>query len=155
TEMPIGKISACSDGKIGWIVTPQGGGALGGPQLKQVQGDLFRNYFRLLTADRLGYQVTRAADDALEFRDNTGQSAVMHLNPSTGLPRLLSYEGVNVSGPIVTVEEEYSDFRSVDGIQVPFKVTITQGGRTFASVTVQEYKVNTGLKLEDLSVRPR
>jgi hypothetical protein len=120
-----------------------------------VQGDLFRNYFRLLSADRLGYHILRAADDAIEFNDDTGQSAMLHLDANTGLPRTLTYEGVNVTGPPVMVQEEYADFRPVDGIQVPFKVTITQGGRTFATVNVQEYKFNTGMKLEELSERPR
>ena len=54
SELPMGKIASYSDGKSGWISTPQGAGPLAGAQLKQVQGDLVRNYFRLMSADREG-----------------------------------------------------------------------------------------------------
>src|SRR5208282_3545771 len=37
-EAPFGKLSSYTDGKSGWIKTPQGDGALMGPMLKQAQG---------------------------------------------------------------------------------------------------------------------
>jgi len=155
SELPMGKIASYSDGKTGWISTPQGAGPLAGAQLKQVQGDLFRNYFRLITADRQGYQVAMASGDTIEFSDAAGQKALLRLDPDTGLPSRLSYESVHVSGPPMTVEETYGDFREVNGMKVPFRVSITQGGRKFAEVTVQEYRINTGLQPEELSARPK
>jgi hypothetical protein len=59
-----------------------------------------------------------------------------------------------VSGPPVSVVNQYADFREVEGVKVPHKITITQGGRKFAEVTVSDYKVNAGLKAEDLNKRP-
>jgi hypothetical protein len=51
-------------------------------------------------------------------------------------------------------EETWSDFREVAGIKVPFKITITEGGRKYADVTVTGFRVNSGLKLTDLDKRP-
>jgi hypothetical protein len=52
------------------------------------------------------------------------------------------------------VEEDYSDFRDVNGVKIPFRVDILQGGKKFAVVTVTDYKTSTGLKPTDLSKRP-
>ena len=68
SKLPIGRISAYSDGQAGWIATPQGGGPLAGAQLKQVQGDLFRLYFRLLLSDRLpDRQVNYIGENTIEI----------------------------------------------------------------------------------------
>jgi len=66
----------------------------------------------------------------------------------------VTYESVVVSGPPQPVEEDYSDFRDVNSVKVPFRVDILQGGKKFATVTVTDYKINTGLKPEELSKRP-
>ncbi len=38
-------------------------------------------------------------------------------------------------------------------MKVPFKITVMQGGKKFADVTVQELKLNTGATAEQLSKR--
>jgi hypothetical protein len=155
SEMPMGKISAFSDGATGWIKTPQGTGPLGAAQLKQVQGDLFRLYFRLLLSDRIaGRKIVAVADDTLEISDEQGNSARLVVNTQTGLPAKVIYDSVHVAGPPMTVVDQYSDFQTVEGIQVPRKVTIERGGHKFAELTVQEYKINTGLSVEDLKKQP-
>jgi zinc protease len=156
TEMPLGKFTVYSDGKTGWMRTPQGVGPLGGPPLKQVQGDLFRQYFRLLSADSLGYRVVQVAGDTLEISDAaSGQSARLTINPATSLPLRLSYKPVQVSGPPAMVEESYAGFRDVGGIKVPSRIAIEQGGRKFATLTVQDYKINTGATPDELAAKPK
>jgi hypothetical protein len=39
-------------------------------------------------------------------------------------------------------------------MKVPFKITVTQSGKKFADVTVQDLKLNTGATEEQLSKRP-
>jgi zinc protease len=155
SQLPNGRISAYSDGATGWIVTPQGSGPLEGAQLKQVQGDLFRLYFRLLLSDRLGRQVNYIGEDTIEINEPGGETARLTVDPATGLPSRLVYQSVHAAGPPVTVQDAYSDFRDVDGIKIPFLITITQGGRKFAEVVVEEYKLNSGLKVEEVSQRPQ
>jgi hypothetical protein len=59
-----------------------------------------------------------------------------------------------VGAPLFT-EDVYDDYRDVNGIKMPFKITINQGGRRFADVTVTEHKLNTGIKTTDLARRPQ
>ena len=149
--VPAGKIAAYTDGKGGWIATPQGSGPLAGAQLKQVQGDLFRLYFRLLLSDRLPGRTVSAVDDqTAEISDADGQVSTVTFDAKTGLPQKVAYESVHVAGEPVTVTDQYSDYRDVGGVMIPFKITIMQGDQKFADVTVTEAKINSGLKLEDV-----
>ena len=153
-ELPTGKMVAYSDGKTGWIATPQGQAPLGGAQLKQVQSALFRSYFRLLLSDQIpGRTVNLLEPDTLEISDG-GEVARLVVDPQTGLPDRIMYDSVAVSGPPVSVVNQYGDFREVQGVKVPHKITITQGGHKFADVTVSDYKFNAGLRAEDLNKRP-
>lgn len=152
--MPLGRVAAWSDGKIGWMTTPRGFGGLSGPQLKQIQGDIFRVYFRLLLSDRIEGRKVNAVDERDVQIQEGDQMATVGFDPQTGLPQKLTYEAAVVSGPPQTVEEDWSDFRDVNGVKVPFHVEILQGGKKFAVVTVSDYKINTGLKPDDLAKRP-
>jgi zinc protease len=155
SQLPKGKIAAFWDGKSGWIVTPGGAGALAGAQLKQVQGDLFRNYFRLLLSDQVAGRTVNAIDDAtVEIVDPSGALATLGVDLDTGLPRSIHYESVPVVGPAQSVEDTFFDFREVAGVKVPFKIAIREGGQMFADVTVTDLRVNTGLKAQDLGKRP-
>lgn len=153
--VPAGKIAAYYDGKTGWISAPQGWGVLQGAQLKQVQSDLFRMYFRLLLSNRIPGRTVNALDErTLEISDADGETARVVFNETTNLPEHVMYEGVHVTGPPVTVDDAYSDFRMVSGVMIPFQVSITQGGQKFADVKVNDARINTGLKVQDLEKRP-
>jgi zinc protease len=155
-ELPIGSVFAYTDGKVGWISAPQGWGALVGAQRKQVEGDLFRAYIRLLLSDRIeGRTVNSVDQDLLEITDTAGQVARMEMDSATGLPRSISYDVVQAKGAPVASMDTLSDFREVGGIKLPFKRVVNQAGRKFADVTVTEFKINTGLKVTDLSRRPQ
>jgi len=154
SELPQGKIAAYWDGQTGWIVAGQRSGILAGTQLKQVQGDLFRIYFRLLLSDRLeGRKVNAVDDDTVEISDASGEVARVVMGPN-GLPASVLYDSANVAGPPVAVEEDLSDFREVGGVKLPYVVKIMQGGQKFADVTVAEYRLNSGLKAQDLGKKP-
>jgi hypothetical protein len=76
------------------------------------------------------------------------------LDSKTHLPARLSYEAVSVTGSAPNVQEAYSDFREVDGIKIPFRTSVTTGGKPYGEATVVEYRINTGLKVETLQKRP-
>lgn len=155
SEVPSGKISAYYDGKQGWISGPQGVGPLSGALLSQVQGDLFRLYFRLLVSDQIaGRTVVGTGGGSIDVGASTGEAVHVTFDGESGLPRSVSYDAVNAAGPAMRVEETFSDFRSVEGITIPFKIAINQGSQRFADVTVMEVKFNSGLKLADLEQRP-
>ena len=144
--LPAGRVTAYTDGKIGWISTPQGWGALAGVQRSQVLGDLFRVYYRLLLSDRLEGRTVNAIDaTSVQITDTTGQVTSVEFDPQTHLPKRASYDTQQAVGAPIYSEDVYEDFRDVGGIKVPFKITINQGGRKFSDVVVKDYKINTGL----------
>jgi len=71
-----------------------------------------------------------------------------------GVPKRITYDTAQAIGPPLYTEDLVSDFREVDGVKLPFQITINQGGKKFADVTVTEYKLNSGLKLAEMSKRP-
>jgi zinc protease len=154
-DIALPKISVFCDGKAGWFAASQGSGPLSGAQLKQVQGDLFRLYFRLLLSDRIAGRTVNALDDnTVEISDTGGAIARLELNAETGLPQRLLYEVARASGPPIAAEEVWADFQEIAGVKVPRKITIAQGGRKFAEVKLTGCKVNSGIQLQELQKRP-
>jgi zinc protease len=155
SELPIGKISAYTNGKTGWIQTPQGGGPLGGAQLRQAQGAVFRNYFRMLASEGYGYDVALASSTQVELHGAGDQMARLTVDENTYMPQRLTHEEPGPDGVTATVEEQFSDFRDVGGVKTPFKITIMRSGAKFAELTIQECKINSGIKAEELGARPQ
>jgi hypothetical protein len=154
--LPSGRVTAYTDGKIGWISTPQGWGPLAGAQRSQVFGDLFRVYYRLLLSDRVEGRTVNAIDDtSVQITDTTGQVTSLEFDPQSHLPKRASYDTQQAAGAPIYSEDLYEDFRDVGGIKVPFKITINQGGRKFSDVVVKDYKINTGLVPLELGRRPQ
>jgi len=155
SDTPAGKISAYCDGQQGWIFTPQGETPLAGPQLTQVQGDLSRLYFRLLISDRLpGRSIAAEDPETVAIAMPTGEVVHLKFDTATGLPWSITYPAVHVSGPEMEVQDTFSDYRDVNGIKVPFRIVIRQGGEKFADVTLKDVKFNSGLNLADLEQKP-
>ncbi len=74
-EMPFGKISVYTDGKTGWMATPQGTMPLPDEVLKQAQGEVFRNFFRVILADRDASITVNAVDqNKVEISSARGRS---------------------------------------------------------------------------------
>ena len=154
--VPAGRFSAYTDGKTGWIATEKRWNPLTGAQRSQVQGDLFRSYFRLLLSETLEGRVVNAVDDnSVQITDPAGQVANVEFDPRTHLPKRVSYDTQQATGAPIYSEDLFDDFRDVGGLLVPFKITINQGGRRFADVAVKDYKINTGLRAGELARRPQ
>ena len=152
---PTGKLAVFCDGKSGWISYAQGGSALlAGVQLKQVQSDLFRILFPLVLSDRMPERQVNALDnETVEISDSSGQVAKLVIDPSTGLLKSVLYDAFTVNG-MVSVLESYAEFRDVGGLKLPSKIAITLSGKKFQDLTIESMRMNTGLRVEDLSRRP-
>ncbi|MEO8593336.1 MAG: pitrilysin family protein [Candidatus Solibacter sp.] len=156
STLPSGRVSAYTDGKVGWIATPQGWGALAGAQRSQVYGDLFRVYFRLMLSDRIeGRTVNAIEDNTVQITDTTGLVSTVEFDPQTHLPKRVAYDTQQAGGAPIYSEDVYEDFRPVGGLLLPFKITINQGGRRFADTVVKEYKLNTGINPVEMGRRPQ
>lgn len=144
--LPIGKIVSYTDGKSGWMVTPQGSVPMSGATLAQAQDAIFRDMVRMMSDATL--QVNAVSADTVEVSGG-GHSVRVQFDPSSGLPAKQIYQEGGSSG-----EDIFADWRETGGIKVPFKVTVQQGGKTVAESTVVDFKFNTGLKPEELSRKP-
>jgi len=153
-EIGGGTITAYLDGQFGWITVPGGSVALTGSTLREIQGNASRQLQLLFQAGTLPGTTANAVDDrTVEITGPGGQWTRVTADPDSGLPVKLRYEGTTPNGPPEVMEETWSDFREVAGIKVPFSITMFQGGRKYADVTLLDFRVNTGLKLADLEKR--
>ena len=129
-------------------------GPLAGAQMKQIQGEIFRFWVPLLLSDRdPNRKVNFVGDNTVEISDKQGNRTRLLVDES-GIPQKLMYELVPMQGTPAAVENLFSDIKEVDGIKLPFKIAMTQDGRKVADVTVEEYKLNQGLKQEDVGKLP-
>lgn len=155
SQLPFGKVVVYSDGKSGWMSTPQGVRPLPGAQLKQVREELFRNYFRLLLSDRMPDRTVSSPEEgAVEIGDPAGDSVKILIDEKTGLPAKEIYQSAEPMGGVVAMEEVFEDFGPAGGVKAPKKVMVNQNGKKFAEFTIEEYRINTGIKPEDLSKQP-
>ncbi len=153
-ELPFMKQSVYSDGTSGWISGMQGVTNLTPPVLKQIHGEAFRQMVSLALSDRdADRTVNQTADGVLEISSKDGESVSIMVDEKTGLPAKLAYQQSPAEGG-TAVEEIFSDWRDVDGIHLPFQWSVMQGGKKFAGVTVQDYKINSGLTAESLGRKP-
>jgi zinc protease len=153
-ELPFGKQSLYSDGNAGWLKGMQGVQNLAPAVLRQVRGEIFRQIARLMLSDRdPDRTVNYAGAGTLEISSKSGESVEIQVDETTGVPLKLSYQETGAGGP-GSIEQIFSDWRDVDGLRLPFQWTVMQGGKKFADVKIQEYKINSGLTQETLSKKP-
>ncbi|HUJ20639.1 MAG TPA: pitrilysin family protein [Bryobacteraceae bacterium] len=155
SQLPFGKVVVYSDGKAGWMATPQGVQPLPAVPLKQVQEELFRNYFTLLLSDRIPERTVSSPEaGVIDITDREGNSARLFVDPKTGLPAKKVYQVSLGMGPPGPMEEIFQEFADVGGIQAPKQILVNQNGKKFAEMTVQECKLNSGIKSEEISKKP-
>jgi zinc protease len=157
SQFPFGAIVASFDGKAGWIFrgNSQGRKAFSPAELKQVQGEIFRLYVPLLLSDRHADRtVSYAGENVVSIADQADNSVRVYMDDKTGLPEKLTYQMAPAKGPPVPVDMVFSDMRDVMGVKLPFRIEMIQGGHKTGALVVGEYKINSGLKPEDLDKRP-
>jgi hypothetical protein len=149
-ELPFGKVSAYSDGKTGWLMTPQGTQAMPPPVLEQVQGALFKVWFTLLLSDRDPERlISEETEGVLTISGKTGPGIKLKVDPASALP--VSLTSTMGGQPI---EEVYGDFRETGGIRLPHKVTLQRSGQPAGEITIKEWRLNAGVSAEELGKKP-
>lgn len=88
-----------------------------------------------------GTQKLGNADAQVVHIAGNGVAVQWALDPQNGRLLQVSYEDVGQRGPVQRVIE-YSDWRPVDGISVPFKRTVTENGEPSATDQIQTYEIN-------------
>jgi zinc protease len=148
--LPIGTIVVYTDGKTGWMSTPQGVMNMPGEVLKQAQGEVFRDLVGLMLSSRdTARTVNAVGENTVQISSPDGLSVKVDFDPATGFPTRETYqEGGEVA-------EAYADWREAGGgLKMPFQATLQQNGKKVGEATITAYQFNTGLKAEDLSKKP-
>ena len=143
-EAPFGKQVIFSNGTGGWIMSPQGMMAMPPAAVKQEQGEMFRVLLHLAVCEDC--IATAVADNTVELTGKTGESARLELDPATGLPAKVFYDG--------DLENHYSAWQEIAGLQAPARWTIMRAGQKSAEFDAHNYRVNSGLTDRDLSRKP-
>lgn len=153
-KLPFGTITVYGDGKGGgFLAGPQGTGPLPPQAVKQVQEEIFRTPASLWLSDRnADRQVNAVGPNVIEITDKQGNWARLEIN-AEGLPVKVTYKSQDMTGPVEN-EGVYGDWREVDGIKLPYSMKVSQKGKLVAEIQIAEYKLNSGLKEEDLSKKP-
>jgi hypothetical protein len=148
-QLPFGKLTIYADGAGGgFMIGPQGQAALPAQAAKQVRDELFRLHPTLWTSDRHPDRTVNAIDaNTIEISDKQNNWVKLTLDPATGLPLKATYRGEGSAES----EASYEEWKEVDGLKLPGKVKITQGGKPAAEMAISEYKLNSGLTAEELS----
>lgn len=69
------------------------------------------------------------------------------LDAKTSLPAKISYERRDAGGPVapLPISYEYGDYRNVQGVLYPFQIHKFVNGTLWASITIQDVQLNTGV----------
>ena len=154
-QLPGGQVSVYYDGKIGWISQRGYFLSLKPEMVQQIRGELFRLPFNLLVnASREDYLVSLVGSGAVYISDRKDQSVRVSIDGETGLPVKYTFQGYRASEAPLAAQELISEWKEVDGIKIPAKFTIQQGGRLVAEYGLVEVKFNTGISEEVLIQRP-
>jgi len=155
-ELPFGKMIIYFNGGDGWLSAQQKTGPLPPPVKEQLQGDLFRLLIPLLLSDRdSGRRVNLAEPGVLEISSQDGRHMVrVRFDDATAMLLGRTYKSAALQGAPRDVVETLEDWRDVDGIKLPHKITIEQDGAKFAEVAIESIRLNSGIKPEELSRQP-
>ena len=72
-----------------------------------------------------------------------GTNLTLGIDPVTGRIHSLAYQGRGVNGAFGEIVESFLDFRSVDGVWLPFKTETTWNGQASLTLALENISVNS------------
>jgi hypothetical protein len=132
---------------------PAGTHAVQDFQIRELEAGLKRDTIALLLAAEEGTVRPRVLPDvkddagrvhhALELSGSGFEPIVLYVDPDSGLIAKQVY--VSGGGERPLIEEQFGDYRAVDGIQVAFSAKVLRGGRPVLERRVSEIAFNKPL----------
>lgn len=137
------------DGTQAWVRDPNGTHDVPQPLIRDFEGGLKRDTIALLLAAVDGRVRVRRLPDvkddagavhqALEFSGADVEPLVMYADPATGLVTRQTYVAGGMGQPLI--EERFSDYRLVDGVQINFAANVRIGGNPALERTVRDIRL--------------
>ena len=150
TKAPKGLVTQGFDGRFAWLKDAAGLHAVSDGFVRDAKANLRREVVALLVAARDGALTTRLLPDvrdalgktnhAIELSARDLNPIVLQIDPASGLIAKETFVGDTPARPVI--EEEFSDYRLVDGLQIPFHATRRTAGQTVdrrvVSITINQ-----------------
>jgi hypothetical protein len=146
------------DGTSGWEILPDKTVAnLEGGELKFAQYYLSGLNPNLWLADRDPSRVITSSGPnviVVSIKGDSSQGTEFTLDPVTFLP--VKEIDISLSDPNhpAPSESRLEQWQTIDGVKFPQRITKSQGGRKLAEITVEQIKLNSGIKAGDLAIKP-
>ena len=155
-DTPEGRVvQVYADGRY-WIEDARGTREAPASARDEIHASVQRDVTSLLlraSAGKLKLSDARSEDEALAAISVVSENmtpVTLYIDRTTGLIARELYDASDGSG---TVEELYSDYRSVDGLQVPFTTVVKRPGKPVIERLVKSVRFNIPLQ-SSLFVRP-
>lgn len=156
-KLPFGEVSFVYDGSQGWMKTAQGVQDLPGSQREDLIKEMAGNMFSVLqNFEKPDYAVQFFKEEKAEGK--TSNVVIVKHAPSNTTMRFFIDAQTNLivkkiargrtrQGP-ADVEEQFSDYRDVNGVKMPFKTTNFADGKKQIETVVSSATINSGIKPE-------
>ncbi len=150
-QTPMGGITQVATPAGSFVVSPMGTQDLPGSQRDEMLKQVRRHPLFLgqkgedpkLSASVGGTEKIGDVQAAVLDLSYDGQDVRWYVDPASGRLLRASYSGTGPGGP-ATVVVDYSDYRPVDGLTLPFVQEISQNGQKIQTVKLEELRVNAG-----------
>ena len=153
TKLPDADIVQVFDGRQAWVKDPNGVHEVPERLLPELTASFERDTIAALLAAKGGGLRARLLPDVIETGDgrqhvlelssaNT-EPLVFYIDPETALVTKQAYVAGGPDRPLV--EERFTDYRMVDGVQIAFTASISRGGQSVLERHVTEIRVNVPL----------
>ena len=161
-RMPSGPVVRVFSGGECWVQDGRGVRPAPAAEADQMRGTIQRDVIGLLLALADGrVPATRLPDVVEHGRSLTAigvgggamRAVVLLLDPTTDLILAQRYDATAVTGARETVEEQFSDYRSVNGLQVAFAAVVQAAGVPVLTRQVRTFEYNVPLAA-NLFMRP-
>jgi len=155
TMLPEATVVQVYDGSKAWVKDPSGTHDVPEPMIRELRASFERDTIAALLNARDGKVRMRLLPDAkpggsdgkayraLEFSGPGLDPMVLYVDPVTHLVARQSYVPGGAGQPLV--EEVFSDYRPVDGVQIAFSAEIRRGGETILQRRVISIRLNEPL----------
>lgn len=137
-----------SDGDGGWAQTPQGVIDLGPEEIEQAKSERIRLPIRFLSHwEEMTWQALKPQEfdgvlcDVVHAPEATVKEWVLYFDAATHLLRGMEYRGRGRGGP-VHATDYLSDYRTVDGVSIPFAFRLLHDGEPFMEVDLSVVETN-------------
>jgi len=151
---PFGDVTLIVDGDSGWQKGPQGTRAAPPAFIESIRKTLARSVDRILPEVLAGTRTAQFLEtatlesgpaDVVLVAGGAGDSVRLFVDQQTGYVVKQEYTGEAPGQGPVAEERIFSDFRTVNGLLLPHKTVVLQGGRQTSDATVVNIEINAGI----------